>query len=278
MLENDMSVLERFSIGILVLFCFASIAAAQTAAPDLNEQLLAAARKGDAVEVKSLLEKGASVKAKTKYGATPLSYASDRGSVEVVKLLLERGADVNVKDSFYNATPILWAAMRNHAEVVKLLIAKGASKETAMEIAVSEGYLEVAKVVLDAGGLPPAALTGYLGSAIRSKNNEMVALLKAAGAQPPVAPDYKVDPSVLKTYEGTFKNDKVSFSFTVRDNKLMLITDSGDFEMQPSAKHTFLIPDINGTATFTLDAEKVTGVVFKRTGGGELALKKSEVQ
>ena len=272
-----MSVLERFSIGILVLFCFASIAAAQTAAPDLNEQLLAAARKGDAVAVKSLLEKGASVNAKTKYGATPLSYACDRGSVEVVKVLLERGADVNVKDSFYNATPIVWAAQRNHAEVVKLLIAKGASKETAMEMAVGEGHLDVAKVVLDAGGLPPATMTRYLGSAMRSKNNEMVALLKAAGAQPPVAPDYKVDPSVLKTYEGTFKNDQVTFSFKVRDNKLMLIANGRDFELQPSAKHTFLVPDIEGNVVFTLEAEKVTGVVLKQPGG-ELALKKSEGQ
>lgn len=277
MLENDMSVLERFSIGILVLFCFASIAAAQTAAPDLNEQLLAAARKGDAVEVKSLLEKGASVNAKTKYGATPLSYACDRGSVEVVKLLLERGADVNVKDSFYNATPIVWAAQRKHAEVVKLLIAKGASKETAMEMAVSQGDLDTAKVVLDAGGIPPATLTRYLGSAMRSKNNEMVALLKAAGVQPPVAPDYKVEPAVLKTYEGTYKSDQVTFSFKVRDNKLMLLANGRDFELQPSAKHTFLIPDIDGNVVFTLEAEKVTGVVLKQPGG-ELALKKSEVQ
>ena len=275
-----MSALERFSIGILVLLALGLLPWGQALAhqQDLNEQLLAAARKGDAAQVQALLDKGASVNAKTRYGATPLSYASDRGSVEVVKLLLERGADVNVTDTFYNATPIVWAAQRKHVEVVKMLIGKGASKETAMEIAVGQGDAGVAKVVLDAGGLPPASLSRYLGSATRNKNEELVALLKAAGAQPPALPDYKVEPSVLKSYEGNFRNDQSAFSFKIRENKLMLVAQGRELELAPSAKHTFVVPDVPDlTVVFSVEAEKVTGVVLKQRNT-ETVLKKAEGQ
>ena len=275
-----MSALERFSTRILVLLLAGLFthAPAFAQASDLNEQLLAAARKSDAAQVKALLDKGASVDAKTRYGATPLFYASDRGSVEVVKLLLERGADVNVKDTFYNATPIVWAAQRNHPEVVKLLIAKGASKESALDVAIGGGHKEVLKVVLEAGGLPPAALTRALGGAMRSKNDEMVALLKAAGAQPPVVPDYKVEPAVLNSYVGTYKNEQSEFGVKTKENKLFLVTQGREFQLTPSAKHTFVIPDAGDLSiVFTVESEKVTGLVLKQSGT-ETRLKKAEGQ
>lgn len=275
-----MSVLERFSIGILALFAAGILARGQAPAQvqDLNEQLLSAARKGDATQVKALLDKGASVNAKTRYGATPLSYACDRGSVEVVKVLLERGADVNVKDTFYNATPISWAAQRNHVEVVKMLIAKGASKETAIEIAVGEGNTAMAKAVLEAGGLKPETLSALLVSATRSKNEEMIALLKGAGAQPPAVPDYRVDPAVLKSYEGTFKNEQSDVSFKVRENKLFAVFQGRDFELTPSAKHTFVVADAPQVSIiFAVEADKVTTAVLKE-GNNETRYKKAEGQ
>lgn len=275
-----MSVLERFSIGILALLAAGILARGQAPAQsqDLNEQLLAAARKGDATQVKALLDKGASVNAKTRYGATPLSYACDRGAVEVVKILLERGADVNVTDTFYNATPMVWAAERNHAEVVKMLIAKGASKETAMEIAIGNGNTALAKVVLETGGLKPEALSRFLVSATRSKNEEMIALLKAAGAQPPAAPDYKVEPALLKSYEGTFKNDQSDVSFKVRENKLFAVFQGRDYELTPSAKHTFVVADAPQVSIiFAVESDKVTSLVLKE-GNSETRYKKAEGQ
>ncbi len=89
----------------LLLLCFILLFPAAVLAQDVNEALLVAARKSDVAAVKELLAKGADVNAKTQYGATPLSYACDRGNFEIVKLLLERGANVNVKDTFYKATP-----------------------------------------------------------------------------------------------------------------------------------------------------------------------------
>jgi hypothetical protein len=134
------------------------------ASSDRSEALSEAARRGDAARVKQLLDEGVDVNTKFRYNRTALSFAADRGHADVVKLLIERGADVNAKDTFYNATPLTWAvnpAMERkpqHVEVVRLLLAKG--------------------------GIPAEALSNALAAATQSKQDEMIALLKAAGAKP----------------------------------------------------------------------------------------------
>jgi ankyrin repeat protein len=55
-------------------------------------------KEGHTEIVQLLLEKGADVNAKNKYGRTALIYATERGYTEIVQLLLEKGADVNAKD------------------------------------------------------------------------------------------------------------------------------------------------------------------------------------
>src|SRR6185436_9690723 len=103
---------RRLALMALVLLCPLT-----ASAQDKNEEFFAAARKGDAAAVKALLDKGVDVNAKTRYGATALSYACDKGHVEVVKLLIERGADVNVKDTFYGEVPLGWALSHGHVAV-----------------------------------------------------------------------------------------------------------------------------------------------------------------
>src|SRR5215211_6964478 len=95
---------------------------------DLNNQLYEAVRKGDAAAVTSLLDRGADVNAKFRYGATALFKAAERGNVEVAKVLLERGADVKVKDTFYGATALTWALNNDHFDIVKLLLQKDKSE------------------------------------------------------------------------------------------------------------------------------------------------------
>ena len=68
--------------------------AGQNPKQELNDQLWEAARKGDAAAVTALLDKGADVNAKFRYGTTALFKAAERGNTEVVKVLLARGADV----------------------------------------------------------------------------------------------------------------------------------------------------------------------------------------
>ena len=80
-----------------------------------------AAKAGDLEAVKAALDAGTAVDAKTKYRATALAFAAERGHLDVVQLLIDRGADVNNKDTFYGFTPRTWAQFGGHSEVVKLL-------------------------------------------------------------------------------------------------------------------------------------------------------------
>ena len=77
-------------------------AAAFGQAPAADDDLLTAARKGDLPGVKALLEKGAALEAKSRYGQTPLFFAARNGHEEIVKFLLAKGASAEVNDTFYS--------------------------------------------------------------------------------------------------------------------------------------------------------------------------------
>src|SRR5262245_48464482 len=112
-----------------IRFCllFLLCAALAHTEENLNEQLLEAARTGNLQRVQELLNKGADIQTKNKYGTTPLFFAAAKGHLEVARFLLEKGADPNQKDTFYGSTAIEWAAQEGHFDVVKLLLQKGAN-------------------------------------------------------------------------------------------------------------------------------------------------------
>jgi ankyrin repeat protein len=247
---------------------------------DLNEELLAAARKGDLAAVKALLERGAEVNAKTRYGATPLSYAADRGHTEIVQLLIERGADVNAKDTFYGATPIVWASSRNHAKIVRMLLEKGAqSKELALSIAVSEGHLDVARAVLELGGMTPEALGKHLAAATRNKHEEVAALLRQSGARLPVINEFKLEPEALKAYAGVYKGANGEFTFVVKEGRLEGGPTGGQvYALMATDKQAFVIKDYPDLSlAFRFEGEKVVAVTIKQ-GGGEQVYQRVEVK
>ena len=106
----------------------------------LNDQLFEAARKGDAAAVTKVLDQGADVNTKFRYGTTALFKAAERGNTEVVKVLLARGADASVKDTFYGATAMTWALNNKHIEVVQALLEKDAgSVDTVLMTGVGAG-------------------------------------------------------------------------------------------------------------------------------------------
>jgi len=92
---------------------------------ELNNKLIAVARKGNLEEVKSLFDQGADINAKTNYGWTALTDSSFNGHLEVVKYLIEQGADVNAKTNVGN-TALTDSSREGQLEVVKYLIEQGA--------------------------------------------------------------------------------------------------------------------------------------------------------
>src|SRR5436190_8059926 len=78
---------------LAIVLLSALVGNAQDAKQQLNDQFWEAVRKGDITQVTALLDKGADVNAKFRYGATALFKAAERGHLEVVKLLLARGAE-----------------------------------------------------------------------------------------------------------------------------------------------------------------------------------------
>ena len=244
-------------------------------AQDKNEEFLAAARKGDVAAVKAFLDKGVDVNSKTRYGATALSYACDKGHLEVVKLLIERGADVNVKDTFYGEMPLGWALSHGFVEVIKVLLDKGASgSDRVLMTGVQDGKIELVKVVVEKGGLKPETLNNALRRAFATGNKDIIELLRKAGA---TATEVTVEPEVLKSYAGLYKNEQVGeITVEIRDGKLAgRVSGQGPFTTSAISKNTFSIVEVEATITFNIEGDKVIGFALSQ-GGANFVFKRVE--
>ena len=220
---------------LLRTLTLAILAVSLSRADDLTDDLLTATRKGDLAQVKALLDKGASANSKSSYGQTPLFFACDRGYVEIVKLLIERGADVNVEDTFYHASALTWAAQKNRFEIVKILLDHGAkSPGEVVSAGVQMGKPELVKAGLDKGPIDKGTLSSALGAATKSKNTQIIEMLKAAGATPPEpVKTVELEPAILQNYVGTYTGGRggteFEMAFTVKGSAL-----SGVFSGQPA--------------------------------------------
>lgn len=256
----------------LVLALLVSLVPLIAFAQNIDDELFAAAKKGDAAAVKSLLAKGANVNAKTRYNQTPLMFAAERGNLEIVKILIEAGADVNVVDTFYKFFTALYAAAsKGHAEVVKALLEKGArSKEQALIVGAQEGHASVVKVALDMGGLSQETLSAALGG---TENNEIAEALKKAGAKPPekkqLKPEVEVDEATLRKYAGNYRLDEArQYTFIVREGKLGgWDVRQYSFPLTAIDKNVFRIgDDDNRTITFNEENGKIVSVTLTQSG------------
>ena len=244
----------------LILFLASFPVLAQIANPSLNDQMWEAARKGDAAAVAALLDKGADVNAKFRYGSTALFKAAERGNVEVVKVLLARGADVKVKDTFYGATALTWALQNNHFETVRAIVEK--DRESVDEVLLTgarSNEMALLRIGLDVGGAKPETLTSALAAATAAEkvNDEVVGLLKKAGAVAP--PD--VETSTLQTYVGKYKSEQgTEVSVTHKDGKFIAqVTGQPPIVLMATDKVTFKPVAFDGlVVTFKQHEGKVT--------------------
>jgi ankyrin repeat protein len=118
-----------------------------------------AASRGDAAEVKALLDAGADVNHPFHdvKGYTPLADAAWGGHVKMAELLLDRGADVAAASDPYG-TPLHIAAKRGDAAMVSLLLSRGANPRagegdakatTPLHLAAGGGHHEVVALLLE---------------------------------------------------------------------------------------------------------------------------------
>jgi hypothetical protein len=267
-----MTLLRILTLAILVI--------SLSRADDLTDDLLAATRKGDLAQVKALLDKGASVNSKSSYGQTPLFFACDRGYLEIAKLLVDRGADVNVEDTFYHASALSWAVEKNRLEIVKLLLDHGAKSPGEVVLAGAQGGKpELVKIGLDKGPIGKETLTSALGAAMKSKNDAVIAMLKAAGATPPEpVKTVELDPAILQSYMGTYTGGRggteFEMAFTVKGSTLSgVFSGQGALTYAPSDKTHFHSVEFEGiNLEFTSDGFKL------KQGGQEIEFKRKAVQ
>jgi outer membrane protein assembly factor BamB len=183
-----------------------------------HEALWEAARQGDLATVKRLQAAGVDVDVRTKYGATALSYACDKGHLEVARYLIENGADINASDTFYEFNPLGWALFGEHDAIVKLLLEKGADgADRVLTTAVGRANKDLINAALGTGKIDSDHIAAALKRARALEDpDEIVALLESAEVKQVERAEVEVDPSVLGGYAGTYKNDELGMTINVR--------------------------------------------------------------
>src|SRR6478752_6859695 len=101
------------------------IGKSQLTAIEVSLTLFAAADRNCVDLATLVLDQGASVDARDRLGARPLSHAARAGHLEMVDLLLQRGAPINARD-LAGSTALYVAAERGQLAVVQRLIDRGA--------------------------------------------------------------------------------------------------------------------------------------------------------
>jgi uncharacterized protein len=144
----------------------------QITAPEISLTLFSAADADCLALATQLLDFGASVDARDRFGAKPLSHAARFGHLEMIDLLLSRGAPIDARN-LSGATALYFAAERGHAAVVRRLIERGADVK-----------------LTGRSGLSPIAAAAYAGS------DAIVDALLARGADERL-PDETGKPPIL---------------------------------------------------------------------------------
>ncbi|MBN8997583.1 MAG: ankyrin repeat domain-containing protein [Rhizobiales bacterium] len=119
-----------------------------------DDDLVAAATRGDVATIRRLIAAGAPVDARDASGRTALLAATHADQVEAARVLIEAGADVNAKDDIEDS-PFLYAAAEGRVEILKLTLAHGADLAStnryggvALIPACHHGYPEAVRILL----------------------------------------------------------------------------------------------------------------------------------
>jgi ankyrin repeat protein len=117
-----------------------------------------AAYDGNVEKVKLAIKTGIQANIVDENGKNALMLAAFNGHADIVKILIKEGVSVNSKDNT-NLTALIYASSGPHPNTVQLLINNKANINdfdnvehfTALMFAVSEGQLEVVKILMENG-------------------------------------------------------------------------------------------------------------------------------
>jgi ankyrin repeat protein len=160
-----------------------------------DQDLIAAAGKGDLAGVGRLIREGASVTARDARGRTALLAATHGDHVAVARALIAAGADVNAKDDIQDS-PYLYAGAEGRIEILKLTLPTADHKSvnryggTALIPAAHHGHPEAVRILLgtaiDKDHVNKLGWTALLEAVILGDggvtHTEIVRLLAEAGA------------------------------------------------------------------------------------------------
>jgi ankyrin repeat protein len=149
----------------------------QISAIEVSLTLFSAVDKNCLDLVAELLDHGASVDARDRLGARPLSHAARFGHLEMIDLLLAHGAPVDARN-LAGATALYFSAEGGHTPIARRLIERGADVKLAGR-----------------SGISPVAASAYAG------NDAIVEALLAAGADAR-APDETGKPPIVYAAAG----------------------------------------------------------------------------
>lgn len=190
----------RLTRTILVLLILAVTSPAFGAA--LHEAVVT----DDIAEVKRLIEAGADVTAKTKYGNTSLHFAAENGDTASIMALVEAGADVGAKFGGIGHTPLHLAALSGHVASIKVFLNAGAKSEwdgrTPLHFAAGGGGIDSVEALLEAWANPNVPNKDGdtpLDVAERHNHTEVIKLLKGNRDSSWVIFQKKVVPGTQKT-------------------------------------------------------------------------------
>jgi len=149
--------IERLSVclGFAMAVVMSSTVAASGG--ELEDQLRAAAYKGDSAQIRVLLKKGASIDARDRKGETPLLIVTHNNYIDAAKVLINAGADVNAKDNIQDS-PYLYAGARGRNEILAMILKHGADLKsinryggTALIPAAERGHVKTVQMLIKAG-------------------------------------------------------------------------------------------------------------------------------
>jgi ankyrin repeat protein len=89
-----------------------------------EKNLLKAAEKGKAADLRMLLEKNVNVNVTDSKGRSVLYKATEKGKLEALQVVAEKGADASLRDKNSHFTPLHVAALHGSLEIATLIIEK----------------------------------------------------------------------------------------------------------------------------------------------------------